>query len=304
MKYSISDLEQLSGVQTHTIRIWERRYHALTPMRSAGNTRFYDDDQLRRLLNIVGLSQTGLKISQVCALSDQEMNTLLDKEIDGLVSEAQQFEYYISKLLNFGFAYNEYDFNALITMCLKKYGMSTTYKNVIYPLLVRLGLMWRADHICPAQEHFVSNILKQKIYKAIDDLQVSLKSGFSWLLFLPEDEDHDIGLLYAHYLLKSLGQKVIFLGGRVPFESLKDAMKNNSIDRMLLFMVRSRPTPDADAYLKSISELYQEGTIHLAGNPKLIAELELPQNISWFQSIDEFERTIKDDQTCQLIQRA
>ena len=293
MNYSISDLEQLSGVQTHTIRIWERRYHALTPMRSAGNTRFYDDRQLRRLLNIVGLSQTGLKISQVCALTDEEMDRLLGKQLDQLISKNEQIEYYISQLLNFGLSYQEYEFDALISECVENHGIIITYKDVIHPLLVRLGLMWRRDHICPAQEHFISNILRQKIYKAIDELPVKLDSDATWLLFLPEDEGHDIGLLYANYLLKAAGKKVIFLGGRVPMDSLKDAMEHNAIDHILLFMVRSRPINEANAYLEEISDLYQKTEIHLAGNYKLISELQLAQNVHWFQSIEEFEQHIK-----------
>lgn len=294
MRYSISDLEQLSGVQTHTIRIWERRYNALEPMRSAGNTRFYDDNHLRRLLNIVGLSQSGLKISQVCALSEIEMDNLLKQEIDHTLSQDARFEYFISQSLNYGLVYNEYEFDRLLNTCLAEYGMITTYKNVIYPLLVRLGLMWRRDHICPAQEHFLSNIIRQKLFAAINNLPVKSTNEPSWLLFLQEDEDHDIGLLFANYLLKQAGKKVIFLGGRVPMESLKDAMQQNNAGHMLLFMVRSRPVIDADAYLNELSTSFKHVNIHLAGNGKLIGELKLNTNVNWFHSIEELEFLIKN----------
>lgn len=294
MKYSISDLEQLSGVQIHTIRIWERRYNALKPMRSAGNTRFYDDNHLRRLLNIVGLSQSGMKISQVCSLSDQEIDLLLKQEIDDTVSDNAQFEYYISQLLNFGLAYNEPKFSQLISKCINDHGMTASYKNVIYPLLVRLGLMWRRDHICPAQEHFLSNIIRQKLFVAINDVVIKGAAGSSWLLFLPEDEDHDIGLLFAYYMLKLSGQQVIFLGGRVPLESLKDAMVHNKVQHMLLFMVRSRTLTDASAYLDELSAVFGDATIHLAGNSRLISQLKLAENINWFQSIQDFEKNIKN----------
>ncbi len=293
MKYSISDLEQLSGVQTHTIRIWERRYHALEPLRSAGNTRFYDDSQLRRLLNIVGLHETGLKISQVCALSDEEMDSLLETQLKDTISKNTKFEYYISQMLNYGLAYDEFHFDELISDCILNQGLIVSYKHVIYPLLVRLGLMWRMDHICPAQEHFISNILRQKLYKGIHDLPLSQDKGASWLLFLPEDESHDIGLLFANYILKEAGQKVIFLGGRVPLGSVEDALKNGKIDHLLLFMVRSRPTADANAYLNELSNHAKNGRIHLAGNGKLISQLQLPANVGWFQSIEEFEQIIR-----------
>ncbi|MBB2149139.1 MerR family transcriptional regulator [Pedobacter gandavensis] len=295
-KYSISDLEQLSGIHVDTIRIWERRYNALTPMRSAGNTRLYNDQHLRRLLNIVGLSQSGMKISQVCALSDQQIDQLLKKEIDYTISSDSKIEYYISQLLKYGLAYNELKFDQLITSCIEELEMTSTYKNVLYPLLVRLGLMWRRDTICPAQEHFLSNIIRQKLFVAIDKIQVKNKTTASWLLFLPEDEDHDIGLLFAQYLLKSAGHRVIFLGGRVPMDSLKDAMAHNQSEHILLFMVRSRPVTDAQAYLNTLSENFSGSKIHLAGNSKLLTQLQLAENINWFQSIEGFEQTINQYQ--------
>lgn len=296
MRYSISDLEQLSGIHVHTIRIWERRYNALEPMRSAGNTRFYDDSQLRRLLNIVGLSQSGLKISQVCALSETEMDNLLKQEMELTISDDSHFEYYISQLLSYGLVYNEYKFDQLLSRCIHEHGMVISYKQVIYPLLIRLGLMWRRDNICPAQEHFLSNLIRQKLFTAINSLPVQAKSDSSWLLFLPEDEDHDIGLLFANYILKAAGQRVIYLGGRVPLDSLKDAMQNKAIDHMLLFMVRSRPVEDANTYLDELSDCFREATIHLAGNTRLIGELNLKSNINWFQSIGAFEETLKNIQ--------
>lgn len=294
MKFSISDLEQLSGVPSHTIRIWERRYHALEPMRSAGNTRFYDNDQLRKLLNIVSLNQSGLKISQVCSLSETEIDQLLKKEIDQTISAVAQYEYYISQLLKFGLAYNELKFDEIINLCIVQHGIKTTYQSVIYPLLMRIGLMWRMDHICPAQEHFVSAIIKQKLMVAISQIPLKTQTKSTWLLFLPEDEEHDIGLLFANYVLRQAGHKVIYLGSRVPFGSVQDAMLNNNISNILLFMVRLRPTVEADHYLNSLSKTFATTQIHLAGNSKLIDNLQLANNINWFKSIAALELAIKN----------
>ncbi|EDM36683.1 transcriptional regulator, MerR family protein [Pedobacter sp. BAL39] len=292
MRYSISDLEQLSGVQTHTIRMWERRYQALEPMRSPGNTRFYDDAHLRRLLNIVSLSKSGMKISLICALSDHEMDLLLQQEMENTVSADPQYEYYISKLLNLGLAYNELKFSALLSTCVDNHGMGSTYQQVIYPLLVRLGLMWRRDHICAAQEHFLSNLIRQQLYVAIHTLPLAKQADSCWLLFLPEDEDHDLGLLFANYLLRSMGQKVIFLGARVPLASVKETMENNNVQHMLFFMVRQRPVPDANTYLEQLGTTFNYANIHLAGNANLIADLELRNRINWIQSIAGFEEVI------------
>jgi len=294
MRYSISDLEQLSGVQTHTIRIWERRYQALEPLRSEGNTRFYNDNHLRRLLNIVGLSQIGMKISQVCALSEMEMDVLLAQEIDNTFSKEHHFEYYISQLLNYGLVYDEFHFDELISKCIEEYGVVKSYQSVIYPLLVRLGLMWRRDHICPAQEHFLSNIIRRKLFASIDHIPLNKTFQSTWVLFLPEDEDHEIGLLFASYLLRSAGQRVIYLGAKVPLESLKETMAGVEAGHLMLFMVRNRPLSVSEQYLQELSDLYPQKKIHVSGNGKLIADLKLAENVDWLQSIQDFELTIKN----------
>ena len=294
MNLSISDLEQFSGVPVHTIRMWERRYNALTPMRSAGNTRFYSHDQLKRLLNIVSLNQAGLKISQVCALSEVEVNTLLQKEIDKTTSKTGQFEYYIAQLLNAGLAYNELKFDDLINSCISQNGMKETYQSVIYPILLRLGLMWRIDQICPAQEHFLTGLIRQKLMVAINDLSLKTQTKSTWLLFLPEDEVHDIGLLFASYLLRSMGHKVIFLGERVPFTSIMDVIEHTKINHVLLFMVSLRPVEEANDYLNLLTEKLKNITVHLAGNTKLISSLKLSSKIKWFKSIAEFEQNVNN----------
>ncbi|RYE39161.1 MAG: MerR family transcriptional regulator, partial [Sphingobacteriales bacterium] len=274
MRYSISDLEQLSGVQTHTIRIWERRYNALEPMRSAGNTRFYDDNHLRRLLNIVSLSKTGLKISQVCALSEAEVDKLLKEDIDNTRSSDAKFEYHISQLLNYGLAYNEADFDLLISKCIRDYGMAESYKRIIYPLLVRLGLMWRRDHICPAQEHFLSNIIRQKIFVAIENLPARRDDSPCWLLFLPEDEDHDIGLIFANYMLRLNNQKVIYLGSKVPISSVETVFSTIHVDHVLLFMIRARMEDASQKYINQLSNVCKSAKIHLAGHDSQVNFLD------------------------------
>lgn len=292
MTYSISELEQLSGIPTHTIRIWERRYNALAPVRSSGNTRLYDDKQLRRLLNIVSLNQSGLKISNVCALNEEDVDRLLQKEMDHTVPADANYEYYISQIISNGFLYDELKVDQLLSKCLLFYGMLDTYRNVIYPLLVRLGLMWQKDKICPSQEHFLSGIIRQKIFSAINDIPLSFKPKSTWLLFLPEDEDHDIGLLLANYILRVSDHKVIYLGAKVPLDAIKNAMSNVKADNVLLFMTRVRPINDAVTYLDQLNNVLDHAFIHLAGNTKLIGEIELKSNMKWLQNIQELEQTL------------
>ena len=297
MHYSISDLEQLSGIQSHTIRMWEQRYHALVPQRSVGNTRYYDDKQLLRLLNIVSISQQGLKISKICALTDEAIHQLIEQDIKDTVSKNQQYEFYISKLLKHGIAYDEATFSQLLNQCFAKYDVAVSYQFIIYPLLVRLGLMWRKDSICAAQEHFLIHIIRQKLYVAIENLPI-VETKQTWLLFLPQEEDHDMGLLYANYALRKHSQKVIYLGPNVPLEAVDQVFEVNKIDYILIFMVQTNSVANSQNYIDLLSTKYPKTSIHLAGNQKLITNLKLPFNISWFKSIDQFEIQIQSANLC------
>jgi MerR family transcriptional regulator, light-induced transcriptional regulator len=292
MIYSIADLEQLSGISAHTIRIWERRYNALSPLRSAGNTRLYDDDQLRRLLNIASLNQSGLKISDVCRLSQTEMDDLIQKEIDKTVSKESHYEYYISQLIKYGFQYEEKQVEQLLSNCIADYKVESTYRYVIYPLLVRLGLMWGKDSVCPSQEHFLSNIIRQKLFSAIDSLPVNPTPKYSWLLFLPEDEDHDIGLLLASYMLRSAGHKVIYLGAKVPLSAVENIISKVDVDYALLFMTRTRPTADAADYIENLKKAFKDIPACVSGNVRLISGLDLGKSLHWLQNLSDLEQII------------
>ena len=291
MTYSISDLEQLSGIHSHTIRIWERRYNALNPMRSEGNTRLYDDKQLRRLLNIVSLNKSGLKISKICSLSDEAIDKILDQQFS-YPTDDEQVDY-VSQLIGHGLAFDEHSFNHLIDQSIDQLGLSDCYRKIMYPLLVRLGLMWRKDDICPAHEHFLSNIIRQKIFTHINNLPLTRHGGERWLLFLPEDEDHDIGLLFASYMLRMHHHQVIFLGSKVPLDSIKRIFSTLNVGHVLLFMIKSRLEPAAQKYIDQLSEICSSAKIHLAGNSEVIGKLNNIEHINWFKTLDEFEKTIQ-----------
>ncbi len=297
MHYSISDLEQISGVQSHTIRMWEQRYNALVPHRSAGNTRYYDDKQLLRLLNIVSIASQGLKISKICTLSDEAIHQLIEEEIAETTAKDQRHEFYISMLLKHGLAFDESKFSSLLNQCISKYDFSTCYQFIIYPLLVRLGLMWRKDSICAAQEHFLTSVIRQKMYVAIENLP-DPQSDQTWLLFLPEEEEHEMGLLYANYVLRKHGKKVIYLGSRVPFDAIEQVFEVNNVNYLLIFMVQNNKNENAQHYIGRRSEKYPQTSIHLAGNLKLIGGLKLPVNVTWLKSIDQFENQLKTVNLC------
>lgn len=293
MKYSISDLAQLSGISVHNIRIWERRYGALKPSRTVGNTRYYDDEQLKRLLCIAGLYHAGHKISRACALDRDNMSALLQDQIELTLPEEHRFEYFIVQIVNHGLAYNETRVNELISASFQMNGVPGTYKYVIYPILVRMGLMWLNESLCPSQEHFLSAIIRQKLLAAIDALNPPVEaSGSSWLLFLPEDEDHDIGLLLASYLLRSAGQKVIYLGPKLPVFALANTADATGPENLLFFMTRARPVADAQAYITLLSTQFPAAKILLSGNTKVLGSIDYPQGVRWMRTLQDFEQLI------------
>ena len=293
MQYSISELEQLSGVSSHNIRIWERRYNALQPSRTSGNKRFYDDDQLKRLLNITGLYYSGHKISTACAMGQPEVDAMLQKEFDATIAVENRYEYYISRIISNGLVYNEQQVNQLIVKSFEQNGILETYKYVLYPLLVRLGLMWRKASLCPSQEHFLSSIIRQKLYAAIDACEIEEPSNSSWLLFLPEDEDHDIGLLLASFLLRSAGNKVIYLGPKVPLFALQSTYEATEPSNLFFFMTRVRPVNEAREYLTNLAETFPAASIFASGNPRLLSELNYPGQVKWLKDVHDFENVLQ-----------
>lgn len=288
MRYSIADLERLSGIKAHTIRIWEQRYNVLTPNRTAGNTRYYDDDQLRRLLNISSLSDSGIKISELVALSETEFNILLEKQQEQLINkEDSGIEFFISQMISAGLDYNEAAFDKHFSATLLRFGIKNAYVGVIHPMLVRIGLMWGKAELCTAQEHFVSNLIRQKILAATDGLPFPEANKQCWLLFLPQEEDHETGLLFANYLIRLSGQKTIYLGNRVPLQSLRNTALSIKFDHLLFLFVSNRPVKEAELYLKELGKIFKQSKIHIAGNPKLISQLTLTPKINWVQSVND-----------------
>jgi DNA-binding transcriptional MerR regulator len=294
-KYTISDLEQISGIKAHTIRIWEKRYKALRPMRSAGNTRYYDERQLQKLLNVVSISETGKKISELFSLPEAELNRLLEEEITNSHSSDTQFEYFISQMLVSGLSYNEPAFEKNFSACLLRYGMNNTYQNIIYPMLVRIGLIWGKDELCPAQEHFISNLVRQKILAAIDGLPLITASKQNWLLYLPEGEDHEIGLMFSSYMIRSTQKRTIYLGAHVPLTSLKEAINENQPTHILFFMVKNHPLNETQEYLKKVRSLSKEAILHMAGNKKIMSKLKLDKKMHVIQSIEQFKDLLKSE---------
>ena len=286
--YSIKDLEKISGIKSHTIRIWEQRYGLLKPNRTDTNIRYYDDDQMRKLLNISTLLTEGMKISSVAKLSEDDMN----QHINGLVERDQasdtQTEALINQMIGAGLTYNEQAFEKAFSSALLRYNLKDVYVQIIYPMLIRMGLMWNSNDMMPAQEHFVSNLIKQKIFAAIDAIPVPVNPKETWVLFLPELEDHEIGLLLSSYLLRQSGKRVIYLGQRVPYSNLKAVIQTSKPDYMHFFLVLNQANSSIQLLLENLSKDFTGKTIYISGSAFIQNKLKLPKNFQWENSIENF----------------
>ena len=284
-RLSIAQLAQFSGIKPHTIRIWEQRYNALSPERTEGNTRTYSGNDLRRLLNIVGLLDSKYKVSELCVMSDDNLQELIQQHYtDHGDSDSQK---YVLQLIAAGIEFNQLEFEIILNFCIDKLGLAATFKDVIYPLLQRLGMMWAADLIPPAQEHFMSNIVRQKLLVALDSLPQPKENATKWLLFLAEDEFHEIALLFAHYILRQRGENVIYLGTNVPLNTLQQAAETIMPESILTFFVKSNFPEDQQVYLNSIRNCFPKGNIYISGNEKLISTLILDSETTWLRNIDD-----------------
>lgn len=289
--FSISQLSRLSGIKPHTIRIWEQRYDALRPNRSEGNTRYYDNKQLRRLLNIVSLMNGGYRVSELSVMPDKKLFNLIE-EISGKDFKKNKTEYFILQLISAGMNYDEIDFDKIFSHCLLKYGMRNTYVDIIYPMLKRVGIMWTTDLIQPAAEHFISNIIRQKLFTVIDSFPAAKQTSDSWLLFLPENEFHEIGLLFSHFIIRVSGQKSVYLGSNVPLESVKEAVKVSSAANLLLFLTHKDTKESIQQYLNELCAFFKSKKIIIAGDPIYFKNIGVNKITSWIYSVEDLERIL------------
>ena len=294
--FTISQLSQFSGIKPHTIRIWEQRYHALTPHRSKGNTRYYDGTQLRRLLNIVSLTGSGIKLSRLGAMSDEELFQKI-REHSETAAENQDYAYFVNQLISAGMNFDEFNFEKIFSHCLLRFGMLKTYVEIIHPTLIRIGLMWSADEIPPAHEHYISNLLRQKISTAIDSHPVEKTDAETWLLFLPEDEFHELGLLFTNYYLRTRGKNVLYLGANVPLHSISSTLKEVEVQNLLLFMVRNDLPENIQEYLKQLAAIGGKRRIVVTGSGFAAAGPVDNRSITQIESVEDLDKLLEQTYT-------
>ena len=292
-EYRINDLERLSGVKAHTIRIWEKRYQLIEPMRTATNRRTYSSEQLVKLMNVSTLLDSGYKISAVAAMDSNEIASQIDA-MHTAPGQSAVITSYINDLLLAMIAFDEIAFEGIFEKATKSLGFTECMLQVVYPMLRKTGLLWRTEKVAPIQEHFASHLIKRKMAAAIDKLPLADASVRPVVLFLPLEEWHDVGLLFAHYLLKQQGNKVIYLGQSVPGEDLDIVV--NSVDPLavITFFVSPRPVEDIEELINRLSRNHNKLKIYYAGSPDMLSHVNCKQeNVKYLSSVPELMSLLK-----------
>ena len=272
--YSISDLEQLSGVKAHTIRMWEQRYSLLRPVRTPTNIRLYCDDDLRRLLNVTTLCGQGQRISQVARLSDEEMKSA----VLACCNDSHDYHLQVNALLATMLSFDEQRLNQLLNEAAARLGFEQMMLFVVYPLLQRIGLMWLAGTMNPAQEHMLSHLLRQKILAATDALPSVPATARRWVLFLPANELHELALLFMNYALRARSQHTLYLGQNLPLAELTEVCATYVPDAVVTVLTLQPERGRVAEFAQELATLCPDRLLVLYGNLARQEGLVLPPN--------------------------
>jgi DNA-binding transcriptional MerR regulator len=258
--YAIKDLEQLSGIKAHTLRIWEQRYNLLNPKRTDTNIRYYDDEDLKLILNVAMLNNHGIKISKIAAMSSADISEEIIRLTDQSVDHNDQIQALTICMIEM----DEERFEKVLTTSIIKLGFEETILKVVYPFLTKIGILWLTDAITPAQEHFISNLIRQKLIVAIDG-EVANQNGKTFMLFLPQGELHEISLLFSCYLIKKHGHKVIYLGQNTPDADLISVYNTQKSDYLFTVITSSPSGEKVQDYIDMLGAQFSEATVFVAG---------------------------------------
>lgn len=284
-KFTIKDLENISGIKAHTIRIWEKRYNLLAPKRTDTNIRYYTTTSLKKLLNIVLLKDNNYKISKIANMPADVIQNTARELANKTAIQQHSFQAFKLAMIQFDSAL----FNKTYTNLLQENTFSEITKNSFIPLLNFVGLLWQTNTLIPAHEHFISNLITQKILVQTENLTYSnLNASTTYVLFLPENEIHEIGLLYLNYELLLRGCKTIYLGRSLPVDNLSSFF-NSDTKMCFITSITVSPTVDLlETYFKDLdSLLIKKNHDLLAAGSKLdeIEHIPFQSNIKLYPSI-------------------
>lgn len=290
-KYSIKDLERLTGIKAHTLRIWEQRYEILHPERTDTNIRYYNNEDLRRILNISLLNNNGYKISAIAKLTHVDIANEAEKFLNNYNKESDQIENLMLCLMDL----NEERFEKVISNSAHKFGFENAIEKIVFPFVKHLGNMWQAGMISPAQEHYISNLIRQKLIVGIDSIKASQSTNKkTYVFFLPSHELHEMGLLYTYYLTKARGHHCLYLGQSVPFEDLVSISKQVKPDYLVTILTAPFPEGEMTTFLNNCSEKIGESKFLISGRLFFSSTetIQVPKNFKVFSEFQDFKKLI------------
>ena len=293
-QYSIKELEHLTGVKAHTLRIWEQRYKFVKPKRTNTNIRYYTDDDMKKILNISILNKYGLRIGTIAKMDKnaikENINSISQK------NEIFKYELHINKLATCMLDLDEQGFEKIITTCILQVGLEKTMFAIIYPFLKKIGVMWLTNRANPAQEHFIVNLIRQKLIVAIDGQVVRPnEKSKKYLLFLPEDELHEMSLLFLHYLLKARNHIVTYLGANVPFNNIVPIANQSKADYVYTIFTAPLDETQMLNYLDALSQQIPNKNIVISGcQTYRLTTKKLPSNVFLLTNMDEIMNFVEN----------
>jgi len=287
--FSIKDIESVSGIKCHTLRIWEQRYNILSPKRTETNIRYYDDEDLKLILNISILNKYGYKISDISKMGNIEISEAIMK----ISENKNEFSCQLKGLVQAMMIFDEQEFHKILTSNIQEFGLEKAMLRIIFPFMKEIGLLWQTGSAQPSHEHFASNIIKQKLFVCIDEcIGTHRKNYKKFLLFLPENEKHSLGLLFANYLIRKRGHEVLYLGQELPLKDLKEIFKDSSPDYIFTILTSSHLDIDKQKFVIELAESWKGATIFLSGNQFLDAEIILPKQVNLVRSPEELIQVV------------
>ncbi|MEO9075926.1 MAG: MerR family transcriptional regulator [Gelidibacter sp.] len=294
--FSIKDLENLTGIKAHTIRIWEKRYELLEPERTDTNIRFYNLSHLQKLLNISFLNNNGLKISKIASLENVEIH----QQVRDLAGKVNVKNHAINTLKLAMLDFDQELFHETYHGLIKNQSFRDLFYEVFIPFLAEIGMLWQTDTITPAHEHFITSLIKQKILVNTEILQATNKITHknAYVLFLPDNEIHELGLMFINYELNAKGQRSIFLGSSVPIMSLTDVLAYYDNVIFISYFTVKPLKDDLANYLEEFNAQLLKDKNHefwiLGQMTQYIDTKTLPNSIKTFKTIDSLIATVSD----------
>ncbi|MEZ5199583.1 MAG: MerR family transcriptional regulator [Bacteroidales bacterium] len=283
--YQIKDVEHLSGIKAHTLRIWEKRYNIIEPKRTETSIRFYDDSDLKRILNIAILNKHGYKISKIADFNDNRINS----EILALSTDSENLDIQIGSLIKAMIDFDSILFEKIFSQSIMHKGFQETILKVINPFFKRVGILWLTDNIDPAQEHFISNIIRQKVIVAIDGLpDYPHSNAENFVLYLPDGQWHEMGLLMSSYLIKKNRHNLIYLGSSLPLDSVVKMKESIPFNYIVTTASLTRSEEEKKHDFLSLASIFPDKTIFVGGIQTEYPKQDLPQNINLMNSLEEF----------------